>query len=100
MGLKAIPRALDPNKRIIELLREALRDAKEGKVHAIGIAVGVTSDSPNAEGGRATETILAASDGWHHTLCTAVNGLAFRLQYERYHGGQALPTPDLSDEDE
>lgn len=97
---KTIPRALDPNQRIIMLLREALRDAKEGRIHGVGIAIATTSDSPDAEGGRAVETILSADDGWWHSLTAAVNGLAFRMNYERYMQGDVLPDPKLEDNDE
>lgn len=98
--LKAIPRADAPNQRLIDLLRETLKEAKEGKVHALGIAIGKVDESENAEGGRCTETVLSASDGWYHTLATAVGGLAFRLNYERYSQGSKLPPGHLEDNDE
>ena len=89
-----------PNEKIIALLREALRDAKNGKIQAIGIAAVLISDSPDADGARATESILSNTDGWSHSLATAVNGLAFRLNYERYTKGSALPDPKLDETDE
>jgi hypothetical protein len=98
--LKAIPSALEPNQRIIDLLREVLRDAKEGKVHAIGIAVASVSEDPEVDLGRAIETVLSYTPGWAHSLGCAVNGLAFRLNYEHYSRGSTLPDPKLMDEDE
>jgi hypothetical protein len=98
--LRALPRALDPNQKLIDLLRETLREAKEGKIHAIGIAIGKVDTGENAEGGRCTETVLSASDGWYHTLATAVGGLAFRLNYERYTQGSMLPPGKLDETDE
>ena len=98
--LKAIPRALEPNQRIINVLRECLRDAKEGKVHAIGIAVAMISDDPDADLGRGTESVLSYTPGWAHSLACAVNGLAFRMNYERYAHGSALPVAEMSDKDE
>lgn len=98
--LQKIELSLTPNQRIIDLLREALRDAKEGKIHAIGIAVAIVSDSPDADGARCTESILSYTPGWSHSLATAVNGLAFRLNYERYNAGTVLPDPKLEDTDE
>ena len=95
-----IPFGMKPNQRIINARREALRDAKEGKIQAIGIAVAVTSDSLDADEARATETILCYTPGWAHSLVAAANGLAFRLNYERYTQGQTLPDPKLTDEDE
>jgi hypothetical protein len=98
--IKAISLALAPNEKIIALLREALRDAKEGKVHAIGVAIATTSDNPEADGARATESILCCTPGWAHSLATAVNGLSFRLNHERYVQGDTLPAPKLEDSDE
>jgi hypothetical protein len=98
--LKAIPRALEPNPKIINLLREVLKDAKEGKVHAIGIAVAMTSDEPDADLGRATESVLSYTPGWAHSLACAVNGLAFRLNHERYAHGSSLPVAEMKDDDE
>jgi hypothetical protein len=98
--LKAIPRALEPNERIIALLRETLRDAKEGRIHAIGVAVAMTSDHPDADLGRATESILSYTPGWAHSLACAVNGLAFRLNHERYAHGSSLPVGEMKDDDE
>jgi hypothetical protein len=98
--LKTIPRALDPNQKLINLVREVLKDAKEGKIHALGIAVGRVDDGAGSDNGRCTETVFAASDGWHHTLATAVNGMAFRLNYERYSQGSQLPVADMGDTDE
>jgi hypothetical protein len=98
--LAAIPLALAPNERIVTLLREALRDAKEGKIHAIGVAIAMTSDNPQADGARATESVLCFTPGWGHSLATAVNGLAFRLNHERYTQGDTLPEPKLEDTDE
>jgi hypothetical protein len=98
--LKAIPRADAPNEKIITLLRECLRDAKEGKVHAIGIAVAMTSDDPDADLGRGTESVLSYTPGWAHSLACAVNGLAFRLNYERYAHGSPLLVAEMKDDDE
>lgn len=98
--LKAIPRALEPNENIINALRECLRDAKEGKVHAIGIAVAMVSDNPDADGARATESILSFTPGWAHSLACAVNGLAFRLNHERYAHGSAIPVAEMKPDDE
>jgi hypothetical protein len=98
--LKAIPRALQPNAKIINVLRECLRDAKEGKVHAIGIAVVMVSDDPDADLGRGTESVLSYTPGWAHSLSCAVNGLAFRLNYERYARGSPVPVADMGDTDE
>lgn len=89
-----------PNEKIVALLREALRDAKEGKIQAIGVAIACTSDSPDADGARACESILSATNGWYHSMAAAVNGLAFRLNHERYTQGSSLPDPKLKDDDE
>ena len=98
--LTAIPRALEPNEKIINVLRECLRDAKEGRIHAIGIAVAMTSDSPDADLGRAVESVLSYTPGWAHSLACAVNGLAFRLNHERYTQGSPLPVATMTEEDE
>lgn len=87
-----------PNEKVIKALREVLKDAKEGKVQAIGIAVAL--HDPDGDGGRSTETILSAADGWYHSLSTAVNGLAFRLHYERYTQGGVIPPTEITDQDE
>jgi hypothetical protein len=89
-----------PNEKIIDLLREALKDAKAGKIHAIGIALGTIDEGEGSDAGRCTETVLSASDGWHHTLSTAVSGLAFRLHHERYTQGSAIPPAKLDETDE
>jgi hypothetical protein len=93
-----VPQPGEPNERVIRALRETLKDAKEGKVQAIGIAVALIE--PDGDGGRATETILSAADGWRHSLATAVGGLAFRMHYERYVQGGVLPSTELTDNDE
>jgi hypothetical protein len=100
MSLAEIPFGPQPNERIIALLRETLRDAKAGKIQAIGVAVACTSDAPDADLGRTTETIMSYTEGWAHSLACAVNGLAFRLNHERYSQGCALPDPKLTEEDE
>ena len=88
----------EPNERVIKALRETLKDARAGKIQAIGIAVALID--PEGDGGRATETILSAADGWHHSLATAVCGLAFRLQHERFVAGNVLPDTKLDETDE
>lgn len=88
----------DVHAGVVAALREALRDAKTGRIQAIGIAIAVRD--PDGDGGRATETILSAADGWHHSLASAVNGLAFRLNYERYTQGSRLPPSEFEDTDE
>lgn len=98
--LSVVPRKNTPNEKVINALREALRDAKEGKVQCVGIALGIVDESPDADAGRSTETILSASDGWYHTLSTAVNGMAFRLNYERYNQGCSIPMAKLTGDDE
>ncbi len=88
-----------PNEKVIKALRETLKEAKEGKVQAIGIAVALID--PDGDGGRATETILSSADGWYHSLAAAVAGLAFRFQHERFIAGGILPDiPELKDDDE
>jgi hypothetical protein len=96
----AIKQPLSPNDKVIQLLREALKDAKEGKVQAVGLALAITDTDPDSDNGRATETVLSASDGWYHSLTAAVNGLAFRLNYERYTQGATLPDSKLDESDE
>jgi predicted NBD/HSP70 family sugar kinase len=87
-----------PNEKVINLLRETLKEAREGKVQAIGIAIALID--PNGDNGRSTETVLSAADGWYHSLAAAVNGLAFRLNYERYIQGGVLPSTEITAEDE
>lgn len=96
----AVRPPLDPNQKLIDMLRETLREAKEGKIQALGIAVGKMSDDDGSDNGRCTETVLSASDGWYHTLATAVAGLAFRLNYERYVQGGMIPPSELTEQDE
>jgi hypothetical protein len=100
MALSSIPFGPQPNERIIELLRATLREAKAGKIQAIGIAIACTTDDPDADLGRSNETIMSATDGWRASLVAAINGLAFRCAYERYAAGTPLPDPKLNDEDE
>jgi hypothetical protein len=88
----------DVNERVVTALRATLKEAKEGKIHAVGIAVACVD--PGNDGGRSTETILSAGEGWYHSLACAVNGLAFRLNYERYTQGDKLPDPVLEETDE
>lgn len=85
-------------EKVVTALRAALKEAKEGKIQAVGIAVAVID--PGSDGGRATETILSHADGWCHSLSCAVNGLAFRLNYERYSKGHRMPDPEVEDSDE
>jgi hypothetical protein len=93
------PQPNAPNEKVIKALRETLVEAKKGNIQAIGIAI-ATID-PDGDGGRATESILSSADGWYHSLTTAVCGLAFRLQYERFTAGGILPdAPELKDDDE
>ena len=56
VSLASIPFGPQPNQRIIALLREALRDAKAGRIQAVGLAVACASDAPDADLGRTTET--------------------------------------------
>jgi hypothetical protein len=104
MGKKVLTLAVKPpnapNQRIIDCLREALKEAREGKVQACGIALAVVDEGNDADGGRATETILSFTPGWAHSLATAVNGMAFRLNYERYTQGNSLPPAKLDETDE
>lgn len=93
-----VPQPGEPNEKVINALRETLKEAKEGKVQAVGIAV--AKIHPGGDGGRVTETILSNAEGWQHSLACAVGGLAFRLHYERYSQGDPLPEPKLEDTDE
>jgi hypothetical protein len=86
------------NQRIVDALREALKEAKEGRIQAVGIAIACFD--PGGDAGRSTETVLSSADGWYHSLAAAVGGLAFRLQYERYTQGTKLPDPKLDETDE
>jgi hypothetical protein len=88
----------DVNERVVTALRAALKEAKEGKIQAVGIAVACLD--PGGDGGRSTETILSAGDGWYHSLSCAVNGLAFRLNYERYIQGYRMSDPEVEETDE
>jgi hypothetical protein len=88
----------DANERVVRALREALKEAKEGKIQAVGIAVACYD--PGGDAGRSTETILSAGEGWYHSLAAAVAGLAFRLQYERFTSGMTLPETKLTEDDE
>jgi hypothetical protein len=88
----------DVNEKVVTALRHALKEAKEGKIQAIGIAICILD--PGNQDGRATETVLSAADGWYHSLACAVAGLAFRLHYERYTQGSILADPKLEDTDE
>jgi hypothetical protein len=94
----AVRQPLAPNQKLIDLLRDVLKEAKAGKIHALGIAVGTVDE--NGDNGRSSETILSASDGWYHTLAAAVGGLAFRLNYERYTQGSKIPPSELTEQDE
>ena len=86
------------NQRIVDALREALKEAKEGRIQAVGIAIACFD--PGGDAGRSTETVLSSADGWYHSLAAAVGGLAFRLQYERYTQGTKLPDPKIDETDE
>jgi hypothetical protein len=86
------------NEKVVTALRAALKEAKEGKIQAVGIAIACLD--PDGDAGRSTETILSAADGWYHSLTTAVCGLAFRMQYERYVQGARMPDPKVEEEDE
>ena len=88
----------DANERVVTALRAALAEAKAGEIQAVGIAI--ARYDPQGDGGRSTETILSSADGWYHSLSAAVNGLAFRLQYERYTQGTKLPDPKIDETDE
>lgn len=89
-----------PNQRIIDALREALRDAKEGKIQGIAIALAVVDANSDADGGRSTESIVVNTKGWEHSISAAVSTLWMRLNYERYIAGAAVPPPKLDDTDE
>lgn len=95
---KVTPIKPDTNERVITALRAALKEAKEGRIQAIGLAISVLD--PAVDGGRSTETILVSSEGWYHSLSAAVNGLAFRLNYERYSQGYKMPDPTVEENDE
>lgn len=86
------------NDKVITALRAALKEAKEGRIQAVGIAIACLD--PEGDSGRSTETILSAADGWYHSLSTAVNGLAFRMNYERYTQGHKMPDPEVKEGDE
>jgi hypothetical protein len=86
------------NEKVVTALRAALKEAKEGRIQAVGIAIACFD--PDGDAGRSTETILSAGEGWFHSLSAAVNGLAFRLNYERYTQGLTLPEIKVEGEDE
>lgn len=98
--LRVLPVKPDVCEGVVKALRGALKEAKEGKIQAVGIAIAIRDTSGEGDNGRSTETILSAADGWYHSLATAVNGLAFRLNYERYTQGTATPYPEIGEEDE
>lgn len=86
-----------PNAKVIQLLREALHDARKGRIQAIGLALGCVD--PEGDGGRSTETIIAYADGWAHTTAAAIGGLWTRFHLERYDQGHVLP-PGAVDEND
>jgi hypothetical protein len=84
--LKTVAKIKPPvNERVVTALRAALKEAKEGRIQAVGIAIACLD--PEGDAGRSTETILSSADGWYHSLSCAISGLAFRMQYERYVQG-------------
>lgn len=86
------------DEKVVTALRAALKEAKEGRIQAVGIAIACFD--PEGDAGRSTETILSAADGWYHSLTTATVALAFRMQYERYIQGCRMPDPKVEDDDE
>lgn len=86
------------NANVVTALRAALKEAKEGQIQAVGIAI--ARYDPEGDGGRSTETILSAGEGWFHSLAAAVGGLAFRMSYERFTNGRSLPDPKIEATDE
>jgi hypothetical protein len=60
----------------------------------------MTSDNPDADGARGTESVLSFTPGWAHSLACAVNGLAFRCNYERYVHGASIPVEEMKSDDE
>jgi len=93
-----LPQPGDPNQRVVAILREALKDAKAGRIQGVGI--GAACVDADGDGCRSTETYIAYADGWAHSTSAAVAGLFTRLNVERYQQGSALPAGKLTDEDE
>ena len=89
-----------PNERIIMHLREALKDAKAGRLQGIGLAMAVSDAGPDGDGGRCTESIICFTEGWLHSVTAAVSALDWRIHGERYDRGHAIPDPKLTEEDE
>jgi hypothetical protein len=92
------PPKSEVNERLVNILRETLRDAKAGKIQGIGIALAVV-DIGNDEN-RANESIISYTDGWGHSTLASIAGLNHRVFHERYAAGAPLPPPDLKDDDE
>jgi hypothetical protein len=89
-----------PNEQVISLLRDLLKEAKEGKIQGIGVACACVDSSPGSDAGKATETIIMFSDGWSHTTSAAVSALWMRINFERYANGTSIPAGIVTDDDE
>lgn len=94
-SLKVHEHKYAPNEDIITVLRETLRDAKAGKIQAIGIACGVVDEED--EEGRASITYCKYTVGWVDALNSAVGSLFFRV-FDRDR--TTIKIPDLTEEDE
>ena len=86
------------NERIVNVLRECLRDAKAGKIQGIGIALAVI-DTDNDDN-RANDSIITYTNGWAHSTLASIAGMHHRAFHERYAAGAPMPEPDLKDDDE
>lgn len=88
-----------PNERIITILREMLRDAKEGKVQGIAIAVAIY-DPTSVENKQATENNISHSDGYEYATRVALENLKIRIARHVESISIDVDAPPLTDGDE
>lgn len=89
-----------PNEKIVTMLREMLREAKQGRVQGIAIAVAIY-DPTSLENKQSTENNYAFSIGYEYATHVALDNLKNRIHgYIEDYSVEIDEMPPLTDEDE
>jgi hypothetical protein len=89
-----------PNERIIERVRELLKDCKSGRVQGLAIGVAIYApDEPNTNY-RLTENVFCYTDTWKHQTFVAACSIHRRAYDDILGASEPVPTTPLTDGDE
>jgi|SRR5580658_2352617 hypothetical protein len=92
------PSKPDVNEGCVEILREALKRAKDGEVQGVAIALAVYD--PESDSGRGTIHFVRYSAAFKDTLYNGVGAMQFSMRHDMFEHMLTVDPLKLTEDDE